>query len=101
MKSELSPLRVLTKALSLFVVINILYASDQSTSFQGSGYNVVFPGRTRVPFGISGDPYTVTVDDLDAMFASHVISTGKTSKEFRVALIGDLSVWGENLELMK
>jgi hypothetical protein len=97
MKSELNPLRVLIKALSLFVIINILYALINPQVSRVSGYTVIFPGRTRLPFGISGDPYTVTVDDVDAMFASHVIAMGKTSKEFRVALIGDSSVWGENL----
>ena len=97
MSAELSPLRVLLKALCLFVVINILYALINPQVSRVSGYNVVFPGRTRLPFGIRGDPYTVTVDDVDAIFASHAISVGKTSREFRVALIGDSSVWGENL----
>jgi len=97
MKSEFDPLRVLIKALSLFVIINILYALVNPQVSRVSGYNVVFPGRTRLPFGINGDPYTVTVDDVDAMFASHAISMGKTPREFRVALIGDSSVWGENL----
>jgi hypothetical protein len=97
MNSEFSPLRVLIKALSLFVIINILYALVTPHVSTVSAYNVIFPGRTRLPFGISGDPYTVTVDDVDAMFASHAISMGKASKEFRVALIGDSSVWGENL----
>ena len=97
MNSEFSPLRVLVKALSLFVIINILYALINPQVSRVSGYNIIFPGRTRLPFGISGDPYTVTVDDVDAMFASHAISMGKTPREFRVALIGDSSVWGENL----
>jgi hypothetical protein len=97
MNTQFSPLRVLIKALCLFVIINILYALINPQISKVSGYNVVFPGRTRLPFGVSGDPYTVTVDDVDAMFASHAISAGKTSKEFRVALIGDSSVWGENL----
>lgn len=97
MNTEFSPLRVLVKALCLFVVINIIYALVNPDVSRVSGYNIIFPGRTRLPFGISGDPYTVTVDDVDAMFASHAISAGKTSKEFRVALIGDSSVWGENL----
>jgi hypothetical protein len=97
MKSEPNPLRVLIKALSLFVIINILYALINPQVSRFSGYNVIFPGRTRLPFGISGDPYTVTVEDVDAMFASHAISMGKTSKEFRVVLIGDSSIWGENL----
>jgi hypothetical protein len=98
MNSQLfSPFRVLIKALGLFVVVNILYALINPQVSKISGYNIIFPGRTRLPFGISGDPYTVTVDNVDTMFASHAISAGKLSKEFRVVLIGDSSVWGENL----
>ena len=97
MKSDFSPLRVLVKALSLFVVLNLMYALINPQVARISGYNVIFPGRTRLPFGISGDPFSVTVDDVDTMFASHTISAGKRPEEFRVALIGDSSVWGENL----
>jgi len=85
------------KALCLFVVVDILYAFISPQVPKVSGYNLLFPGRTRFPFGISGDPYTVGVDDVDTLFAAHIISARKTSKEFRVVLIGDSSVWGENL----
>ena len=97
MKPEVSPLRVIIKAICLFVVVNIVYAVVNPQVSNISGYNSLFPGRTRLPFGISGDPFTVAVDDVNTMFASHAISAGKMSKEFRVALIGDSSVWGENL----
>lgn len=97
MSAEVRPLRLVLKALWLFVVINLLYALVNPRGGQVSGYNVVFPGRTRLPFGISGDPYTVSVDDIDAMFASHRISVPKGPGEFRVALIGDSAIWGEGL----
>jgi hypothetical protein len=49
-----------------------------------------------MPYG--DDPslsFNVTVNQLDAMFASHIIQgTQKESSEFRVLLIGDSSVWG-------
>ncbi len=97
MKADISPLRVLVKALCLFVIINVLYALIGPPDFKVSAYNLVFPGRTRLPFGVSDDPYSVTVDNVDAMFASHAISARKSAKEYRVALIGDSSVWGEDL----
>jgi hypothetical protein len=97
MRSEISPQRVLIKALLLFVIVNLLYALVDSRVARASAYNVVFPGRTRLPFGISGDPFTVTVDHVDAMFASHLIAAPKQTDEFRVALIGDSAVWGEDL----
>jgi hypothetical protein len=97
MKSEIHPGRVLGKALALFLLVNLLYALIEPQGARVSGYNVFFPGRTRLPFGISGDPYTVTVDDVDTMFRSHRIAVPKVPAEFRVTLIGDSSVWGEDL----
>ena len=97
MASDISPLRVLVKALCLFAIINVLYALIDPQGSIIFGYNVLFPGRTRLPFGVAGDPYTVTVEGVDAMFASHAISARKSTKEYRVALIGDSSVWGEDM----
>lgn len=97
MRNEIRPARLLFKALCLFVLINFLYSWIEPRSGRVSGYNVLFPGRTRLPFGISGDPYTVTVDDIDAMFASHLIAAPRVFGEYRVVLIGDSSVWGEGL----
>jgi hypothetical protein len=97
MKIEVNPVRVLVKALCLFVLINFLYVLIDPQVSQASAYTSIFPGRTRLPFGISGDPYAVTVEDVDAMFASHLISSPKGSNEFRILLIGDSSIWGEGL----
>jgi hypothetical protein len=58
-------------------------------------YNKVFPGRERFPFGKNEFTYNLSLFDLDAMFASHVlVGTLKDPDEFRVFLIGDSSVWG-------
>ncbi|HUE99533.1 MAG TPA: SGNH/GDSL hydrolase family protein [Anaerolineales bacterium] len=97
MKTAINPGRVLVKALCLFIIMNILYILIEPQGSRGSGYNVIFPGRTRLPFGITGDPFTVTVEDVDAMFTSHLISAAKAPKEYRIVLIGDSSVWGEDL----
>jgi hypothetical protein len=97
MKSDLNPARVLIKALCLFIVINFLYAFVAPQASTISGYNSIFPGRTRLPFGTRGDPYSVTVDNVDIMFASHLISAPKQPNEYRVVLLGDSAVWGEGL----
>jgi hypothetical protein len=97
MKSEISPLRVVVKALILFVGINCLYAWVNPSLGNVSAYNTLLPGRTRLPFGVAGNPYSVMVNDLDVMFASHVISTPKQPGEYRVIVIGDSSVWGESI----
>lgn len=97
MNSVTRPLPLLVKALCLFILANIVYALVNPEGTRISGYNAVFPGRTRLPFGISSDPFTVTVEHVDSMFASHLISAAKRTDEYRVALIGDSSIWGENL----
>jgi hypothetical protein len=97
MKNEIHPSRVLLKAIGLLILLNLLYALVAPQSGRLSGYNILFPGRTRLPFGIVGDPYTVTVEDVETMFASHLIAAPRLPNEYRVVLIGDSSVWGEGL----
>jgi hypothetical protein len=58
-------------------------------------YNSVFPGRQRLPYGDVPESYSVSLFDLDAMFAAHVLAgTPKAADEYRVLLVGDSSVWG-------
>jgi hypothetical protein len=97
MRNETRASRVLLKALGLFVLLNFLYVLIAPQRGSVSGYNLLFPGRTRLPFGVAGDPYSVTVDDVDSMFSSHLIAAPRAQNEYRVVLIGDSSVWGEGL----
>jgi hypothetical protein len=58
-------------------------------------YNGVFPGRERLPFGEMREAYNLSLYNIPAMFASHIISGAeKAPDEYRVILIGDSSVWG-------
>jgi len=59
-------------------------------------YNRLFAGRERFPFGEdSAQSYNLSLFNLDAMFASHVIAAGqKLANEYRVIVIGDSSTWG-------
>jgi hypothetical protein len=97
MKSDIHPLRVVMKALILFLLVNIIYALIDPSLGAVSAYNHVIPGRVRFPFGSATDPYVVMVDDLEVMTASHAISVPKKQSEYRVVLIGDSSVWGEKI----
>lgn len=96
-KAEVHPLRIVGKALLLFTLVNFIYAWAEPAPSRFSAYNLIFPGRVRLPFGESLDPYIVMIDNVDAMLATHAISKPKTATEFRVVLIGDSSVWGETL----
>jgi hypothetical protein len=82
----------------LFVLANLLFALLYPLPGLGrlSAYNVLFPGRQRLPYGDNPSrAYNVSVLNVDAMFASHELNAGaKPAGEFRVLLIGDSSTWG-------
>ena len=96
MNQEIKPLNILIKGLLLFIIFNLVFAAWQPRLGQFSLYNAVFPGRERLPFGENPkQSYNLSLFDLDAMFASHVIAGEKKAEdEYRVIVIGDSSVWG-------
>jgi hypothetical protein len=87
---------LLVKATLLFVLFNVAFLFiDNIPIGNFSLYNLVFPGRQRFPFGETRESYNLSLFNLDAMFASHILAgTEKTPDEYRVLLIGDSSVWG-------
>jgi hypothetical protein len=87
---------ILLKATLLFVMFNLAFIFMNDIPLgKVSFYNVLFPGRERFPFGETRESYNLSLLDLDAMFASHVLAgTEKRLDEYRVLLIGDSSVWG-------
>ena len=96
-----NPLRflrnVILKGLLLFLLVNLAAAAlDPGALGKVSAYNYLFPGRERFPFGENPSrSYNLSLYNLDAMFAAHEIAAGsKPAGEYRVALIGDSSVWG-------
>ncbi len=90
-------MRLVLKTVLLLVSFNLLFALVNPIQLLGklSMYNTVFPGRIRLPYG--DDPslsFNLTLNQIDAMFASHIIAQEKPDREFRVLLVGDSSVWG-------
>jgi len=87
---------ILFKAGILFALFNFLFIFLNTDSLgKFSLYNGVFPGRERFPFGETREAYNLSLYNIDAMFASHILSgEGKMPDELRVLLIGDSSVWG-------
>ncbi len=89
---------VLLKALGLFILFNLLYAALNPLGWLGriSAYNLLFPGRARLPFGENPQrSYNLSLYSIDAMFASHeVAGARKAADEYRVIVVGDSSVWG-------
>jgi hypothetical protein len=93
-------LRIVLKGLLLFLLVDLAFGFGDSLKLGNlSLYNHVYPGRQRFPFGeIPEQAYNFSLSDLDAMFASHVVSQPKPADEFRVFVIGDSSVWGTLLK---
>jgi hypothetical protein len=93
-----SVMRMLIKIVFFLIIINVIFALLDPIRSVGklSLYNLLFPGRLRLPYG--DDPelsFNPTVNQVDAMFATHIISgKPKNESEYRVFLIGDSSVWG-------
>ncbi len=89
--------RVLIITAVLFVACNVIFAAlnPMETLGRVSLYNVVLPGRERLPYGEdSAKSYNLSTYNLPAMFASHVIARPKAADEFRVIVIGDSGTWG-------
>jgi len=95
----INPVRVLTKGLIFFIVINLVCAAVYIPYGKLSLYNILLPGRERFPFAedVPEKIYNLTITNLDAMFSSHIIASPKSEDEYRVILIGDSSVWGASL----
>ncbi len=89
---------LIIKTTILLILCNLIYALliPHLSIGKLTLYNAIFPGRLRLPYG--DDPsqsYNLTLNNLDAMFASHIIAKpGKPTAEFRVVLIGDSATWG-------
>ena len=87
---------VLLKAALLLVLFNFAFIFIKGVPLgKLSLYNSLFPGRERFPFGEARPSYNLSLFDIDAMFASHVLNGAeKDPDEYRLLLIGDSSVWG-------
>lgn len=97
-----NPLRVLLKALVLYVLANIAFAYFQPPVGKLSIYNWLVPGRERMPYEREVEYYPVShtlpvYEDMDAMFFSHIVSRPKQADEYRVMLVGDSSTWAFGL----
>ncbi|TVR22794.1 MAG: hypothetical protein EA396_05250 [Anaerolineaceae bacterium] len=89
-------LRVVVKAALLFALVNVAFALVNPLPAIGhlTLHNTLIAGRERLPYGEDPASYNLSLDSLDAMFATHVIARRKPADEFRVLVAGDSSVWG-------
>ncbi len=90
-------IRLLIKSVIFFVLINGVFVLLQPLPAINrlSIYNWLVPGRDRLPYGENATlANNLSVNSLEAMFASHEINTPQAEDEFRVAVMGDSGTWG-------
>ncbi len=96
-----SLLRVLGKAVLIFVLLNVVFAVFMPLDQLGglSLYNWLLPGRERLPYGENpSESYNLSLYNMSAMISSHQIVLNKAKDEYRVIIIGDSGTWGWFLE---
>ncbi len=97
-KTSILVRNVLIKGILLFLLLNFAIGLIPPGTHPRtiSLYNVVFPGRTRLPFGENpAEAYNLSLYELEVMFSSHEINGNpKSPDEFRIILIGDSATWG-------
>lgn len=87
---------VLLKAVILFALFAVaLGAIPVEVLGKYSLYNILFPGRPRLPFGETPQrSYNLSTYNLEAMFQAHEITSPQNRNVTRVILLGDSSIWG-------
>ena len=89
--------RVVLKTGLLFLLCNLLFALTLPLEPLGrlSLYNVIFPGRERLPYGENtAVAYNLSLFNIPAMLASQTLNQSKPADEARVVLLGDSNTWG-------
>jgi len=91
-------IRIVIKALVLFILINLMFAVLNPLPLLGrvSLYNTILPGRLRLPFGEEpAKSFSFSINNIEAMIASHEIDGVETpGDEFRILILGDSGTWG-------
>ncbi len=89
--------RVLVKGFAIFLILEFAFFTLRPSL---QWLNVYGPSLKRERFPISThapEDNALDVENLDAMFASHIVSQPKSPNEYRVLVLGDSAVWGVGL----
>lgn len=95
MQNTVNPRRALLKGVALFLLFEYVFVTSGFNPGKLNVYAALGLQRQRFPISTSVPmDRALDVGNLDAMFASHVVSRPKSAEEFRVFVFGDSAVWG-------
>jgi len=98
MHSAVNASRVFVKGVLLFLVLEALIITLPFPLGTANAFSLFGIKRERFPLStVPPVDEALDVGNLDAMFASHVVSDRKTPNEFRVLVLGDSTIWGLQL----
>lgn len=99
MQNTVNPWRVLLKGVLLFLAFEYALLSLHPDLGFLNAYAALDLQRERFPIStLSPVDDALDVGNLDAMFASHIVSRPKDPNEYRVLVLGDSAVWGIGLK---
>src|SRR5271157_5744436 len=98
MLQAVNPWRVLVKGVILFLAAEFIFYAIHPDLSRLNVYNSPALRRQRFPISTHApEDAALDVENLDAMFASHIVSEPKAPNEYRVLVLGDSAVWGIGL----
>ncbi len=98
MPSIISPWKILTKGIAVFLVFEFAFYALHPNLGWLNVYNSPALRRQRFPIStVAPEDGALDVANIEAMFASHIVSEPKASNEYRIFVLGDLAVWGIGL----
>ena len=98
MLQPVNPFRVLAKGVFLFLTAEFIFYGVHPDLSRLNVYNTPAMRRQRFPTStVAPEDAGLDIDNLDAMFASNIVSEPKAPNEYRVFVLGDSAVWGMRL----
>lgn len=100
MLQNINAWRALAKGMGIFLLVEFAFVNLHPDLGTWSVYGTLVPKRARFPISTHApEDAALDVGNLDAMFASHIVSEPKQDNEFRVLVLGDSAVWGDQIQI--
>ncbi len=100
MSQNINPWRILAKGMGIFLIVEFAFINLHPDLGTLNLYGTLAPKRARFPISTHApEDAALDVGNLNAMFASHIVSEPKADNEYRVLVLGDSAVWGDLIQI--